>query len=164
NMTTPNGEAVHYNVFRKMLPDLNGVPFTPASFGQTNTYTFNYALNPAWNANEMYVVAFLQNPTTKDVLNSGTKFDPAVSATKEAAPRQSLRIAPNPVNDQAIVQLDDDQAEQVEVFAGNGQRVLATFSNEQNTVTLATGRFAPGIYYLKITGKKGVYTGKMVKQ
>ncbi len=164
NLTTPNGEPVHYNVFRKMLPDINGLPFTPAALGQSVTFALNYTLNPAWNPNEMYVVAFLQNPTTKDVLNSGTKFDPAVSATGEAIQSATLRIVPNPVSDQAVATIGDDQAEQVEIFGSNGQRAMLRFSSEQNTVSLPTANLTPGLYFLKITGKKGVYTGKMVKE
>ncbi len=164
NMTTPNGETAHYDVFRKMLPDINGVAYTPAAMGQEVTFTFNYTIDAGWNANEMYVVAFLQNPTTKAVLNSGTKFDPALSATGEAARPQAMRILPNPVGDRAFAQIEDDQAEQVEVFASNGQRVAITFSSEQHTVSIPTATFSPGIYFLKITGKKGVYTGKMIKQ
>ncbi len=164
NLTTPNNEPVHYNVFRKMLPDLNGLTFTPAALGQSVTFSIPYTLNPAWNPNEMYVVAFLQNPTTKDVLNSGTKFDAAVSATGEANKPQSLRITPNPVNAQAFAQIGDDQAEQVEIFGSNGQRAVLAFSSEQNAVSFSTASLAPGLYFLKITGKKGVYTGKMVKE
>jgi len=163
NLTTPNGELVHYNVFRKMLPDINGVPFTPATLGQSVTFAWNYTLNPVWNPNEMYVVAFLQNPTTKDVLNSGTKFDPAVSATGEVLQSTALRIVPNPVSDQAFATIGDDQAEQVEIFGSNGQRAILRFSSEQNTVSFPTTSLTPGLYFLKITGKKGVYTGKMVK-
>ena len=72
NLTTPNGETQHHDVFRKMLPEINGITYTPASVGQEVTFTFNYTIDAGWNASEMYVVAFLQNPTTKDVLNSGT--------------------------------------------------------------------------------------------
>lgn len=164
NLLTPNNEAVHYNVFRKMLPDLNGLPFTPAPLGQSVTFSLPYTINSAWNPNEMYVVAFLQNPTTKDILNSGTKFDAVVSGTGEIPQSTTLRIVPNPVNDRAFVQIGDDQAGQVEIFSSNGQRALLSFSSEQSTVSFATTTLAPGLYFLKITGKKGVYTGKMVKE
>ena len=164
NQATPNGETVHYNVFRKMLPDVNGLTYTAAAFGETVSFTVNYTINPNWNADEMYVVAFLQNPTNNDVLNSGTKFDPFVLAAGEAARPEQVRISPNPVSDQAFAEINDDQAERVEVFAGNGQRVALTFSSERNTVSIPMAGLAPGVYFLKITGKKGVYTGKLVKQ
>jgi len=163
-LTTQNGEPVHYNVFRKMLPDLNGLAYTPAAFGQTVSFTVNYTISANWNANEMYVVAFLQNPDTKDVLNSGTKFDPFVLAAGEASRPEQVRILPNPVGDRAYADINEDQAEQVEVFAANGQLISLAFSTEQNTVSIPTTTLSPGIYFLKITGKKGVYTGKMVKE
>ena len=164
NQTTPNGETVHHDVFRKMLPNLDGLVYTPAAVGQKVSFPLSYTINPAWTADQMYVVAFLQNPVTKAVLNSGTKFDAVVSGAGEATRPETVRILPNPVSDRAFVQLDDDQAEQVEVYAGNGQRVSLTFSSEQNSVSIPTANLAPGIYFLKITGKKGVYTGKMVKE
>ncbi len=163
NFAGGNGETVHHDVFRKMLTDINGNAFTPAAAGQSAQYTFNFSMNAAWNPDEIYVLAWVQNATTKEILNSGTKFDPQVVGTKEAAP-QAILIQPNPVNESALAMIGDDQARAVEIFAANGQRMTASFDNQEaGTIHISTATFAAGIYFVKITGEKGVYVAKMVK-
>lgn len=159
-----NGETVHHDVFRDMISDINGDNFTPAAAGQSVELDFDFNIAANWNANEIYILAWVQNVTTKEVLNSGTRFDPpAVSGTNEAAV-QTIRIQPNPVSEIAIAQIGDDIAIQTEVFASNGQRIALTFDNkEAGTVSIPAASLARGIYYVKITGEKGVYVAKMVK-
>ena len=71
----PNGEANHHNVFRLMLPQINGESFTPAAGGGEVVFNYPYPLDPAWNAAEVYVLAWVQDMDTRRVYNSGTRFD-----------------------------------------------------------------------------------------
>lgn len=164
NYNAPNGETVHHDVFRKMLPDINGMAFTPAALGQETEFIFYYDLNANWVSNEVYLIAFVQNTVTNEVLNSGTRFDPVVSATGEAADIQSLTIFPNPVQDEAMISLDGDRANQVQVYAMDGRLVKTDFSSEQESVVVPTHGFAPGVYFVKVKGEKGMYSGKLVKE
>ena len=158
-----NGEPIHYNVFREMLTDISGMDFTFAPTGQSVDFTFPYAVNSGWNADEIYLVAWVQNSATKEVLNSGTRFDPILTATNDVH-TQTIQIQPNPVNDIALARIGEDTAGQLEIFATNGQRVSATFENQEvGTISIPTATLAPGIYFVKITGEKGVYVAKMVK-
>lgn len=158
-----NGEQLHHNVFRDMLTDINGMGFTLAAAGQSVEHTFNYAVNPGWNADEIYVVAWVQNSATKEVLNSGTRFDPVLTGTNDVA-MQTIHIRPNPVSDIAFASIGEDRAKQVEIFMVNGQRVSVTFENQEvGTVSIPGATLAAGVYFLKITGEKGVYVAKMVK-
>jgi len=163
NQVTPNGEAVHHNVFRKMLTAVAGNDFTVPSVGASSVYNFNFNIPANWNANEIYVLAFVKEVTTKQVLNSGTRFDPALSGTGEAAATQ-IQISPNPSSDFAWVELADDVAQTVEVFAATGQRVSVSFETQGRALSIVTAPFAPGIYFVKIAGKKGDYVGKFVKE
>ncbi len=163
NFAGGNGETVHHDVFRKMLTDINGNACTPAAAGQSVQFTFNFSINAAWNPDEVYVLAWVQNAATKEVLNSGTRFDPLVVGTTEPVP-QTILIQPNPVNESALAQIGDDRARAVEVFAANGQRIAVSFENQEDgMVYIPTASFAAGIYFIKITGEKGVYVAKMVK-
>jgi len=164
NMTTPNTETVHHDVFRKMLPDINGATFNPAAIGETLEFNYNFDLNPNWIAGEIYVVAFVQNITTEAVLNSGTKFDAIVLDAKDIADNKLLKIFPNPAQESATITLAGDQADQLDIFAMNGQRVISQSLFQQETVFVSTAAFAPGIYFVKVTGEKGTYTTKLVKQ
>lgn len=158
-----NSETVHHDVFRDMLTDVAGVDITPAAAGQSIQFTYNYDVTP-WNDNEMYLLAWVQKSDNKEVLNSGTRFDPALTGTHDVTV-QTVRVRPNPVTDQALVQIGDDRAESLEVFSANGQRVTAAFENQPaGTVAVSAASLAPGIYFLKMRGEKGAYVAKMVKE
>jgi len=164
NLQTPNGEPVHYDVFRDMLPDMDGIVFNPAPQGNFTETNFNFTLNSAWNADEIYVLAFIKNMTTGEVLNTGTKFDPIFTSVQEQA-AQSARIWPNPTGDRAFVALpQSEMAEEVIVFDLSGRAVRASFTQSASVLDLDLAPWAPGVYLVKVTGKNGVYQGKLVKQ
>jgi hypothetical protein len=84
NYSTPpgsNGEKYFPNVFRKMLPNTTGDDYKRAPKGQFVEY--NYAVkipNPSvWKMNEIYTLAFVQNNTTKDILNCGSSRDEPIN-------------------------------------------------------------------------------------
>lgn len=158
----PNNEQAHHDVFRKMLPALEGVPFTPPAAGAEIEFSYDYTVATDWNAAEVYAVAFVQNTATKEVLNSGAQFDAAVSAADEPAAR-ALRFTPNPAQDRAFAGLAGDRALGVEVFAGDGRLVSVEYVAENDGVALSTSALTRGVYFVKITGELGVYVGKFVK-
>lgn len=163
--TSPNtGATEHYDVFRTMLPSVTGMPVTLAQPGSSVTQSFNYSVAPGWNAAQIYVVAFVQNTATKEVLNSGTRFDPLTVSAGEPGVQQ-VSIQPNPVKDGAIAYIGDDRAESLEIFGINGQRVAVSFENQQvGAVSFSLVSVPKGIYVVKITGMEGVYTAKVVKE
>jgi len=162
NQLTPNGESVHHNVFRKMLTAVSGNDFTVPTVGATSAYSYNFSIPANWNANEIYVLSFVKEVDAKQVLNSGTRFDPALSGTDNAS-LNKVMISPNPASDFAGVELSDDVAQTVELFATNGQRVSVSFEIQDNMIMIPTALLAPGIYFVKITGEKAGYVGKFVK-
>lgn len=76
-----NGETHFPNVLRDMLPSTSGDPYTPASIGNTVSFTYNYTEDAAWNMTNIKVIAFVQNETTKEVLQCGTMNDPQINYT-----------------------------------------------------------------------------------
>ncbi len=64
-----NGERDFYWVARKMLPDYNGTTLDLGS-GSQQTYTFNYTMKSNWNSGQIYIVAFIQDDQTKEVLQA----------------------------------------------------------------------------------------------
>lgn len=71
----PNGESDHRNVFRDFLDNGDGVDITLPSAGSTESFSFNYAIDAEWNADEIYVMAFVQELDSREILNSGTSTD-----------------------------------------------------------------------------------------
>ncbi|MFP5471483.1 MAG: Omp28-related outer membrane protein [Bacteroidia bacterium] len=74
-----NGETHFPNVFRKMMPSSSGDAYTPASIGSTVTFNYSYNEDAAWDMANIKVVAFVQNTSTKEILNSGTAYDPIIN-------------------------------------------------------------------------------------
>ena len=72
-----NGEKNFPEVFRKMLPNTTGDPFTPAAIGDSVTFTYTYNLDlTTWDTTQIYSCAFIQDETTKHIVNSGAADDP----------------------------------------------------------------------------------------
>ena len=60
--------------------------------------------------------------------------------------------------------LPEDRAEALEIFAINGQRTSVSFENQQvGGISFSMAGLPGGIYVVKITGEKGVYTAKVIK-
>ena len=163
-----NSESKHYDVFRAMLPNIDGQAITLPAVGNSATYNFSYTNTQpgGWTSNydSLYVLAFVQNTDTKEVLNTGTRFDPLFVGVGEATRPQAVRIQPNPVRTEATVSLSDETVERVEVYALNGSLVQTEFSVQAGRLTIFTESLQPGIYLVKITGEKGLYVGKMIRE
>lgn len=81
NAPGTNGEKLFPNVFRKMLPNTTGDPITLPSAGNSVSYTYTYTENAAWVMNNIHLVAFVQENSTKEILNSGSTKDPVVNGS-----------------------------------------------------------------------------------
>ena len=164
NQTTPNGESVHHDVFRDLLTPVTGQDFSPPAPGQLATFTFNYTIDGAWNANEVYALAFVKEMDSKQILNSGTKFDPILLLDASSPIAQGIQFSPNPAADVTYAEIGNDKALQTEVYAADGKRVYFATETLTNRVSISTSGFTPGIYFVKIMGEKGNYSAKMLKQ
>jgi hypothetical protein len=66
-----NGEKDFYYIMRQMLPDAMGTDLTLGA-GETRHFPGSYTLDTAWNADKIYIVAWVQDDATKDVLQAAT--------------------------------------------------------------------------------------------
>jgi hypothetical protein len=163
NYNAPNGESVHRDVFRDMLTNIDGEPITLAATGGNVSFTYTKTTNANWNTAEMYAIAWVQNTSTKEVANSGTKFDPIVSSVNQIV-EANLTLSPNPATDMVYATINDDQPQSVEVYAINGALVQANWTATDNRLATNVADLTPGIYFLRVQGKKGVFVGKFVKE
>lgn len=76
-----NGELHFPNVFRKMYPSTAGENVTLAPVGGAVTFNYTYNVDPTWVAANVKVVSFLQETTSKEVLNVGSVGDPVINYT-----------------------------------------------------------------------------------
>lgn len=71
-----NGETAFPNVFRKFIANgTTGVSYTPAATGNSVAFNYSYTENAVWDETEIYVMAWVQNTSTKEIINSGTSLD-----------------------------------------------------------------------------------------
>jgi len=69
----PNGEPIHYQVFRRVYPDLNGTPISTAIGSQQ--YTVPLALDGDWEFNNLRATAWVQDPAPQGlIMNAATIF------------------------------------------------------------------------------------------
>lgn len=160
----PNGEKIHHDVLRRILNGKDGSDITRLGAGATTTFSFSGTTLSEWKADQLAVVAFIQNVDTKEVLNSGTRFDPPVTTSSVTANVEpSLAVYPNPVMNQANIRLANEAVQNVLLFNSSGQRIEPVFEQTPEGVRIDTHGLPKGLYLLKITGKGAIYSGKFVK-
>ncbi|HMS65521.1 MAG TPA: T9SS type A sorting domain-containing protein [Ignavibacteria bacterium] len=68
NSTASNGETNFFDVFREVYPDTNGI-IIPEAIGSYQ-FSYTYYREPDWADSTIYTSVFVQNNSTKEILNS----------------------------------------------------------------------------------------------
>jgi Secretion system C-terminal sorting domain len=161
NQATPNGENVHHNVFRDMVADAE---ITLAPQGEFVELSYTKTTNASWNANEIYALAWVQNVTTDEILNSGTKFDPVLSGVSNPVVKGELKVSPNPSTDQVTMSIPvGESVESFHLVGLDGRIIYAAYQADQQVLTVATSNLEAGMYVAVVTTKNATYTGKLSK-
>ncbi|HZK07776.1 MAG TPA: T9SS type A sorting domain-containing protein [Bacteroidales bacterium] len=145
-------------VCRKMYPDQFG---TAMNFSSQPTYEGTFAVDIAgYVKDNCEIVVFLQDNTTKEVLQA-QKFDlEDIVGINENPVRRSVSIYPNPANSVLNITAEKSMTA-VKIMNHLGQIVL----NRETTGTnfsLNVADFAPGIYFVKVITGQGTLTEKIV--
>jgi hypothetical protein len=159
----PNGESTHRDVLRKLIPSNSGISFIPAPVGQQVTLEIPYTIQAGWSGSEIYALAFVQNTTTKEVLNSGTRFDPVFTPTAEPEVG-TLRTYPNPSSGSVAIDLPDASILTFQVADLRGNSRPVSWQIHQNTLLVQMDTEPKGVYYFRLTTTRGAYTGQIVRQ
>lgn len=85
-----NGEKEFWWVARNMLPDANGTTLNQNA-GSNQTYNFSYTIRSNWNAGQIYIVAFIQDDQTKEVLQAAQNLK--VAKIQAQVDNRFLKIA-----------------------------------------------------------------------
>lgn len=150
--SSPNGETQHHNVFRKFLA--NGTDLTPAANGDAVNSTYSYSIDSDWQADQIYVLAYLQNNDTDEVLNSGTRFDEALPTSSKDLEKANfqVQVSPNPASDQILIDLGNTRIEAdatIQLMDVNGHSLWSS-STVAATQTLDVKSFPAGLYLLSV--------------
>jgi uncharacterized lipoprotein YehR (DUF1307 family) len=156
NQATPNGESIHYDVFRKWMVN-DGVSFTPASVGNSVSISYTYPNETIWGSNDSYLVVFVQNTATNEVLNSGNKFDAALpSPTNETVGlNEKIQLYPNPATEDITLDFTDLNATSFTILNAQGQIIdnqLVTSAIKK----ISLANYAKGIYWVRVQTNEGI--------
>jgi hypothetical protein len=169
NNVGSNGETSFENVMMKMVPNENGTAVS--SLQQANPININQTINMAGtNVEEMQdlrVVIFVQDNTTKEILQSAWSDVPV--GINENNPESAIRaVFPNPANTQVSMTFNMDNAQTVNWTMTNivGQQVTGASNVAanagQNTININTADLAEGIYFLNLQVGDRMYTERVV--
>jgi len=78
----------------------------------------------------------------------------------EVGDSRTLRIFPNPANDELTIGISPEMVTVIEIMNTTGQLVRVT----KNPKQIGISDLSPGIYFVKTTAKDGVYQQRFVKQ
>jgi len=161
-----NGETEFTHVVKKMVPGPNGTTLsnltkgTPQKFNLSYTFPDKYRLpnNASDRINlatettvedfwDLEVVVFLQNNSTKEVVQSESK-DVAFNTGLNQEELSGLMVYPNPARDEVFVNLDAASNARLSVFDMNGKLMLQE-GIQQNT-RINTQGWTPGLYMIQV--------------
>ncbi|MCO6478705.1 MAG: Omp28-related outer membrane protein [Phaeodactylibacter sp.] len=159
----PNGETLHHDVFRDMLTDKDGDPFTPAAAGGSVTASFDFTVQGEWQESQVYVIAFVQNYATKEVYNSGTRFDPVINSTSEE-PAGSARLYPNPAQEEAVVEFSEPARGMLIVRDALGQTLLTRNAVGESRMQVDVQGLPAGVYWVSFEDDNGRWVRPLFKR
>ncbi len=131
-----------FDVVRATLPNYDGV----AVSGSTFTDEEHFDIDPSWNADNCYLIAFVQDGTNGEIFYSKeAKILPSGITEKTDIPEKfALSCNPNPFNSASAIKVN---------IPKNGQIKLTIYDIKGNMVeTIADGEFSAGAHTFRWDG------------
>jgi hypothetical protein len=121
----------------------------------------SYEVDETWNPDEIYVIAWVSDPETKEIYNSGTRFDADfTSATNPVQPLAVLSIYPNPASNEINIKLPSEAASAaIEVVDLQGRVVRSLPSQIGPILQVNITDLPTGNYFVRLKAEKQMYTG-----
>jgi hypothetical protein len=163
-----NGEFI----FRKFLPNASGTPLTKIKATQTQTITGQWQTSAPYDPNNLYVICFVQDiegtqAGIKEVLQSGIAKLPVTSVVTGFEPPgfANLSFYPIPADKELVVSLPEvaTQNTTLVMYDAVGKSVQQTaIEKGQQSKTVNTQDFAPGVYLIQLETDKGTVRKKVM--
>ncbi|MEM6262790.1 MAG: T9SS type A sorting domain-containing protein [Bacteroidota bacterium] len=157
----PNGETVHHDVMRKLLTGPNGASFDPTTAAHPQSVPLSFKPDASWDLSKLYILAFVQNTATKEIVNAGSSEDVTTSVSDKIEV-SGLSLFPNPVKDLLTVSWNDGETGQLQLWDLTGKSVLETTGNGQARIN--TNELPSGVYYLQVNVGEAVSSRKILIQ
>lgn len=157
----PNGEDLHYDVFRKALSNIEGDVFLlPSSVGDSLVFRYSAPFNFEWNIKRIYTLVIIQDEINKDVVQvNASHSDPA--GTPVGLPEQnrsfSVDIIPNPASENVVFR-SESIINFIRIYDIHGVEMLRVEKFNQADFLLNLSDYSPGLYFVELIadGKQSI--------
>jgi thiol-disulfide isomerase/thioredoxin len=160
-----NSETEYGYVMRKMLPNQSGTVLLNKTLGSSDTINLNWTLNKIKDINELRLVTFVQNTTTKEVYQAQL-FTPqlGVAGIAELNNTNALNAIfyPNPSTGNITISLATEQfINKMEVISQLGELVYSQSIGASVKAINTELNLSNGIYYVKLSNNSSSSVQKL---
>lgn len=162
-----NSETVYPWVVRKMLPDQNGTTLVNKTLNGSDQITVNWTMNNIKDLNEVRVIAFVQNRTTKEVYQAEINTPQNTTGVSEFEKNASaFLIYPTPANKEITISRKNSEqssATSVRLMDLLGSQILVKmFNSTQQSLKLDVANLARGIYFVILESENSKETKRII--
>ena len=160
----PNGEDVHYDVFRQTFEDATGTFTVPATAGESvilNSSAVNL-LDGNYLSDNLSITVIVQDIETKEVIQADRGAVSFISGTDDAPILENVSVFPNPTVDAVRVSLQNDTETTLRLTDVTGKLLTETVFRNAKTVSLSN--LPQGIYFINLVNAEGRFVQKVVKE
>jgi hypothetical protein len=163
-----NGETLFRNVVKAMLPNAAGTyKYRSWTAGSTELINYSWNFSNVFDVDELRVVVFVQDETTKEIYQAAVdRFDFVSATVNELSLNREFKcmVYPNPVSDYAYVRFNQPLTSdlKLDIFDNMG-RLLESKIIEPHTEELLidTYGYREGIYFIRISN--GISINELLK-
>lgn len=156
----PNGEKEHYDVMRDYISSADGDQITLPGSGEQKSFDYSFSIPQGVSTEQAYVLAYVQNFESREILNSGTKFDEVVTSLKDVSIESDLRTFPNPAIDILNVSVGNEYGiYQVDIYDQIGQQIRSIqLTSPEKLTSFSISDLPSGTYLIQVDlgDKKGI--------
>ena len=147
-----NNSENHYEfVMRKMYPNSSGTVLINKELNEKDSINFELILQNIKNTDELQIIAFVQNNTTKEVFQSQL-FTPDIksASVNEIEIKNPFSIYPNPSNGLFVIDFNtENEVDEIVIYNQAGSIVYTKTVNENTQKLNINLQLENGFYYLK---------------
>ncbi len=149
--TGPNGESMHFDVFRKALTDSNGLTINVPVFGDSLVLNYSTTINSAWTINKLLSVAIMQEMGTNEVLQAEKTVaaqNDVISTTGINQPQlMDISVIPNPSKDFITLTIPTKSIIPFKLYDLTGRNLLI---GNYNGTPINIKQLETGIYFIVV--------------
>ncbi len=166
NYDAPNGEKQHHDVLRDMVSDPKGDVITLPAAGEMITLKYEVEIPDDVVTDEAYILAYIQNEDTQEVLNSGTEADGTVLSNRDLAELAALTTYPNPAQSILKVSVNEDHLiKHYSILNTAGQSMRSVnMKLPSHRVEVPLHELPSGNYLIKVEMEGGYATRAFIKK